>query len=55
MANFEEMAMLFAISNAEDRTNYIHYEKQTRNRDIVKYPFIRLIWGGLGELSPQKL
>jgi len=40
MANFEEIAMLFAINNVEEHeNNNINYERQTRNRDIVTDPF----------------
>ena len=40
MANFEDMAMLFAINNVEEHEHHnIHNERQTRNRDIITDPF----------------
>jgi len=40
MANFDDMAMLFAINNVEEHENHnIYYERQTRNPDNVTDPF----------------
>ncbi|CAI6373946.1 unnamed protein product [Macrosiphum euphorbiae] len=39
MANFQEMAMFFAINNVEEHANYVHNERQTRNREYITDPF----------------
>ncbi|XP_008178347.1 putative nuclease HARBI1 [Acyrthosiphon pisum] len=40
MSNFDDMAMLFAINNAEEHENHnIYYERQTRNTENVTDPF----------------
>ncbi|CAI6373074.1 unnamed protein product [Macrosiphum euphorbiae] len=42
MANFEEMAMLFAVNNVEEHQNNFnnaHHERQTRNKEMITDPF----------------
>jgi len=40
MANFNDMAMLFATNNVEEHENHnIYHERQTRNKDNVPDPF----------------
>lgn len=40
MANFQEMAMFFAINNVEEHENNVHNERQTRNTEYITDPFI---------------
>jgi len=42
MANFDEMAMLFAVNNVEEHQNNFnnaHHERQTRNKEMITDPF----------------
>ncbi|XP_022167246.1 putative nuclease HARBI1 [Myzus persicae] len=40
MANFQEMAMFFAINNVEEHENNVPNERQTRNTEYISDPFI---------------
>ncbi|KAF0688736.1 putative nuclease HARBI1 [Aphis craccivora] len=40
MANFQEMAIFFAINNVEEHENNVHNERQTRNTEYITDPFI---------------
>jgi len=47
MANFDELAMLFAINNVEvhqNNFNNAHHERQTRNKEIITDPFKLTDW-----------
>jgi len=40
MANFDEMAILFAINNVEDHEHLLTNERQTRIPEMISDPFL---------------